>query len=804
MKSSSSSTGLWSEAALRKQVIAIQNEVTAAGAPPNVKDLCTQFILLSKMLDSLVAYNMKPPWRQEIVPVIKLLCKFKDSTEARPSLLVLLLSVKGACQSGWLQLTGTEDIFSTLKLLFEYFTMNSDSSMAQLTVAPSGSGGLAAIDIRDAAEYFSSTSLRYYPQLKIKTIFVALQAKAGYEVLVCDFHVPPLTSPESVRLYVGRKDIVNSSACLITPPQVNFLVNGKEVDRRVTVGFLDGGPQLPTDVTMLVKAGSNVLQVIGEFPGPYSIAVASTIRTALPAANTQLQDYVLPSAKTAGLREMVEADDEVVEGASRVSLRCPVSHQRLVTPVKAATCRHLQCFDYDTFLEINERRPAWRCPCCNCCITWLDLRVDRQMEKVLKEADETVAEVLMMQDGSWKCVVLCEDKCMNGIDGAINDLSEVGKVCVNDEEASVINLCCDSDFEEELRAEAMNCADAEPPDRKPSSQVLQVLIGDGNQSRGATPATQEGLRVDSSLLRPSSGPSTVSNFRDISATGVQGSTGFPGPLRSVPITSGLSGCIRPILSERQGYSQPGLQPPAIVQALPALHSQSYYANLGSHGSPGTHLGSTGAHVNSLASSSGHTASLQLPHSLMVSDMDTSPREATGAARQRWRGVQTLQNPIGPRSSTPQGSQGGLPARSPGDSSVLGGHGLPPTCGNNWRSAGRMRGSIAPMGAVRNTGQSSSAIPWVSPGAPTTDFVAAPAHSPGVGLSLISNGIGMGLTNARPALVGSSTTGEVLPNGSAWAGTPDSELRPFVVMGVNSLDGWMSFANSNLGTDPGGR
>jgi hypothetical protein len=45
---SSSTTGLWSEAALRKQVIAIQNEVTAAGAPPNVKDLCTQFILLSK------------------------------------------------------------------------------------------------------------------------------------------------------------------------------------------------------------------------------------------------------------------------------------------------------------------------------------------------------------------------------------------------------------------------------------------------------------------------------------------------------------------------------------------------------------------------------------------------------------------------------------------------------------------------------------------------------------------------------------------------------------------------------------
>lgn len=41
-----------------------------------------------------------------------------------------------------------------------------------------------------------------------------------------------------------------------------------------------------------------------------------------------------------------------------------------------------QCFDYDSFLEINEKRPAWRCPCCNRCITWPDIRIDRQMEKV--------------------------------------------------------------------------------------------------------------------------------------------------------------------------------------------------------------------------------------------------------------------------------------------------------------------------------------------------------------------------------------------------------------------------------------
>jgi hypothetical protein len=33
---------------------------------------CLFVVCLCRMLDSLVAYNMKPPWRQEIVPVIKL------------------------------------------------------------------------------------------------------------------------------------------------------------------------------------------------------------------------------------------------------------------------------------------------------------------------------------------------------------------------------------------------------------------------------------------------------------------------------------------------------------------------------------------------------------------------------------------------------------------------------------------------------------------------------------------------------------------------------------------------------------
>ncbi len=34
--------------------------------------VCLFVVCFCRMLDSLVAYNMRPPWRQEIVPVIKL------------------------------------------------------------------------------------------------------------------------------------------------------------------------------------------------------------------------------------------------------------------------------------------------------------------------------------------------------------------------------------------------------------------------------------------------------------------------------------------------------------------------------------------------------------------------------------------------------------------------------------------------------------------------------------------------------------------------------------------------------------
>lgn len=53
------------------------------------------------------------------------------------------------------------------------------------------------------------------------------------------------------------------------------------------------------------------------------IAVASSRAIERSSTNAELQDYVAP-AKAASDGDITEVDDEVVEGASRVSLRCPI------------------------------------------------------------------------------------------------------------------------------------------------------------------------------------------------------------------------------------------------------------------------------------------------------------------------------------------------------------------------------------------------------------------------------------------------------------------------------------------------
>lgn len=97
----------------------------------------------------------------------------------------------------------------------------------------------------------------------------------------------------------------------------------------------------------------------------------------------------------------------------RLSLRCPLTHTLLETPVRGWKCTHIQCFSLKVFLTLQSDSTAnkWLCPLCkaNCS----HLVVDQYLETLVKEAARlgNCDTVEFRSDG---CYRLIQDCCETG------------------------------------------------------------------------------------------------------------------------------------------------------------------------------------------------------------------------------------------------------------------------------------------------------------------------------------------------------------------------------------------------------
>lgn len=62
---------------------------------------------------------------------------------------------------------------------------------------------------------------------------------------------------------------------------------------------------------------------------------------------------------------MTDRERDVVEQtALKVSLKCPITFKRITLPARGHECKHIQCFDLESYLQLNCERGSWRCPVC--------------------------------------------------------------------------------------------------------------------------------------------------------------------------------------------------------------------------------------------------------------------------------------------------------------------------------------------------------------------------------------------------------------------------------------------------------
>ncbi|GJU02489.1 E4 SUMO-protein ligase PIAL2-like protein isoform X2 [Tanacetum coccineum] len=303
------------------------------------------------------------------------------------SFLSFHVAAHGACKAGWFSEKDNEELHSLANEIANNFSSAKDMISGESTFH----------------QTVSSVISRFYPGMRMGGVLAFIEATPGYGAYVKDFYMTAnaKASNEKVYLFVARTDTTETSSCIVSPQLVNILLNGKPVEKR-TYAHTDPGPQLPTHVTDIVRSGTNLLQALGQFNGKYIILVAFMSVGSNPRC-PELPDYVVPAAAAS------DSDNEIIEGPSRISLNCPISFKRINTPVKGHLCKHLRCFDFENYVDINSRIPSWRCPLCGQSVCFTDIRIDQGMVKVLKEVGENVSHVKLSGDGSWLTFEECDD-----------------------------------------------------------------------------------------------------------------------------------------------------------------------------------------------------------------------------------------------------------------------------------------------------------------------------------------------------------------------------------------------------------
>ncbi|XP_006306754.2 E4 SUMO-protein ligase PIAL1 isoform X1 [Capsella rubella] len=348
----------------------------------STKDFQAFCISLANEIDAAIGKDEVPGNVQDLALVLlnNVFHRMNDDYQTRAVIMLLMISAKSACQLGWFPQKETQQLLAIIDLL-----SNSFSSPENVTPC-----------VDSPVTLISQVIERFYPCVKLGHILVSFEPKPESKILMKDFYISkkiPYSGKQKVGLFVVRTEDISKSNCIVHPQKVSFLLNGKGVDKRVNMS-MDSGPQLPTDVTPLLNVGANLLQAIGCFGGSYLIAIALMDVIPLP-DKLLLKDYVHPEAIESN------SDCDIIEGPSRISLSCPISRTRIKLPVKGHVCKHLQCFDFSNYVNMNVRRPSWRCPHCNQSVCYTDICVDQKLKKILEEVGCNAADVVISADGSW-------------------------------------------------------------------------------------------------------------------------------------------------------------------------------------------------------------------------------------------------------------------------------------------------------------------------------------------------------------------------------------------------------------------
>ena len=198
---------------------------------------------------------------------------------------------------------------------------------------------------------------------------------------------------------LGTQLSVNGTpAAVAQVPQLLDTVSGKFKDRH-----MDEPLTVPTS---LLRTGINQVDLRASDSEPHVLLLALAAPTSVAQLRTSVErDRTLPLDECLArvVNHLGGGDDDFSVGSMRLSLQCTLSHARVTTPARATECRHLECFDLESYLQCQRvaRVPKWKCPTCSAAARPSELVVDSWLLGVLHDPALAGAAVADLQpDGT--------------------------------------------------------------------------------------------------------------------------------------------------------------------------------------------------------------------------------------------------------------------------------------------------------------------------------------------------------------------------------------------------------------------
>ncbi|KAF2205319.1 hypothetical protein GQ43DRAFT_358267, partial [Delitschia confertaspora ATCC 74209] len=202
-----------------------------------------------------------------------------------------------------------------------------------------------------------------------------------------------------------------------------FSLNGSSLIPRRK---LHNGKDLPIDITPLLKAGTNTLEMTilqrdeDESYLKYfmAIEVIGMKRHEDIRHDCLTMNYIPATETVAAIKKRLnhaDTDDEIaiVQSSLSIQLFDPFSASRMCDiPVRGKYCLHYDCFDLETFLNTRKRKgdvsvaDHWRCPICKGDARPHRLVVDGFLEevggKLAEQGLSNTRAIVVDADGAWK------------------------------------------------------------------------------------------------------------------------------------------------------------------------------------------------------------------------------------------------------------------------------------------------------------------------------------------------------------------------------------------------------------------